>query len=139
MPQENNKPVKYAVSVVVRHPDKPGQFLSVKRPDNPQDPIGGMWGLPAVTMNEGEIPEDAARRVGPDKLGTEIKPTKWLGVKRGEREDHVLYLMDFEAELAGEGDEPDVSKAQTDSTVYAESRWTDDLDSLKPIAKHGSV
>lgn len=134
---ENGKPVKYAVSIVLRDSSRPGQFLSVQRPERAEDPIGGMWGLPAVTMKDGEMPTDAAKRVGTEKLATQLEPVKWLGVKRGERDDHVLYLMDFEAELTG--NEPDVANATTESTRYADSTWTDDLDLLKPIAGHGSV
>jgi len=137
-PTEYGKPVEYAVAVVLGKSEEPKQFLSVRRPetkpDGTPDPIGGMWELPVVTMYDGELPDSAATRVGPEKLGTKIVTHRWLGVRRGERDDHVLYLMDFEADLLG--DEPDVSKATTDSTVYAESKWTDDLSSLKESARH---
>ena len=41
--------IKRSVAVVVRGP-KAGMFLVVKRPDDPGDPLAGVWGLPAVSL-----------------------------------------------------------------------------------------
>ena len=38
------KPEKHSVAVVVRGDD--GTFLTVRRPDDPEDPLAGLWGCP---------------------------------------------------------------------------------------------
>ena len=39
------------------------------RPEVSGDALGGLWGLPAASLREGETPDDAVARVLRDKLG----------------------------------------------------------------------
>ena len=50
------KPKKHAVSLVVK--DSNNNFLVVKRPDDPNDDLCGVWGFPAVTLADGESEAD---------------------------------------------------------------------------------
>ena len=79
--------IKRSVAVVVRGPEA-GTFLVVKRPDDPGDPLAGVWGLPAVTLADGEDERAAAVRVGRDKLGVELAPGRPAGP--GERRPRRL-------------------------------------------------
>src|SRR5277367_1031991 len=92
--------IKRSVAVVVRGPE-PGTFLVVKRPDDPGDPLAGVWGLPAVTLADGEDERAAAVRVGRDKLGVELRPGLRLGEASDDRGDYRLVLADYEATIAG--------------------------------------
>src|SRR6202451_916794 len=65
--------IKRSVAVVVRGPEA-GTFLVVRRPDDPGDPLAGVWGLPAVTLADGEDERAAVIRAGRDKLGVELAP-----------------------------------------------------------------
>ena len=57
-----SKPTKYVVAVILKNKDNPDDFLVVKRPDDDPD-LGGHWGFPAATMKDGELPEEAAKRI----------------------------------------------------------------------------
>ena len=54
--------VRRAVAAAVRRDD--GLILVVLRPDEPGEELPGVWGLPAVTLRDGESPEDGVRRLG---------------------------------------------------------------------------
>ena len=71
------KPAKNSVAVVVR--DGGGRFLAVRRPDDPEDPLAGLWGLPAITLRDGEDERAAVVRAGREKLGVELAATGKLG------------------------------------------------------------
>ena len=89
--------IKRSVAVVVRGPEA-GTFLVVKRPDDPGDPLAGVWGLPAVTLADGEDERAAVVRVGRDKLGVELAPGRRLGDASADRGDYLLVLADYEAD-----------------------------------------
>ena len=65
--------VKQSVSVAIRSVGADGmeRVIAVLRPEVTGDPLGGLWGLPAASLREGETPEDAVARVFRDKLGLE--------------------------------------------------------------------
>jgi ADP-ribose pyrophosphatase YjhB (NUDIX family) len=48
--------------VVVRRND--GHVLAVKRPNEPDEELPGVWGLPATTLRDGESPAVAVVRIG---------------------------------------------------------------------------
>src|SRR5690606_33847207 len=121
---------------VVRDRASPESFLAVRRPLD-DDLLPGLWGLPAVSLHPGELPEDAVRRIGREKLATSIEPTRFVGIQAADRGDHLLILMDIEAEVTGRG--PDVSAASTTGTAYVDQRWTDDPRMLTEAAARGSV
>ena len=47
--------IKRSVAVVVRGPEA-GTFLVVKRPEDPGDPLAGVWGLPAFRFPRSRRP-----------------------------------------------------------------------------------
>ena len=129
-------PVKYAVAVVLRKSDESDEFLLVKRPDEGTR-LSGLWGLPAVTMKEGELPEDAAHRVCEEKLNCEARIGRFLGIMFQRRDTYNMHLMDVEMILEP-SETPDVSQATTDHVAYSAQEWTDDLTRLIPAAERGS-
>jgi predicted TIM-barrel fold metal-dependent hydrolase len=128
--------IKRSVAVVVRGPEA-GTFLVVKRPDDPADPLAGVWGLPAVTLADGEDERAAAARVGRDKLGVELAPGRRLGEASADRGDYLLVLADYEAAIVDGA--PVVPQADTSVTQYAEWRYAADPTVLAEAAARGSL
>ncbi len=131
-----SKQIKYVVAVVLTDPKRPDHFLTVKRPDDDPD-LQGAVGLPAVTMLPGELPEQAAARVCREKLACNATSTRFLGLMFQKRNSYDIFLMDIEMSLV-DGNEPDVTKAETEHTAYTEQNWSADPLDLMPSAKHGS-
>jgi 8-oxo-dGTP diphosphatase len=127
--------VKQSVAVVVR--DERGRFLVVKRPEDPRDPLAGVWGLPAVTLRAGEDERGAAERVGRDKLGVTLRVGRKIGEKSADRGDYMLRLSDYEATI--ERGTPAVPQDDPAVTQYTESRFTDDPTALAEAAGKGSL
>jgi hypothetical protein len=128
--------IKRSVAVVVRGPEA-GTFLVVKRPDDPGDPLAGVWGLPAVTLADGEDERAAAVRVGRDKLGVELEPGLRLGEASADRGDYLLVLADYEAAIAG--GTPSVPQPDASVTQYVEWRYAADPAVLAEAADRGSL
>ena len=128
------KPSKHAVSLVIK--DENDRFLVVKRPDDPNDDLAGVWGFPAVTLKEGESEIEAADRVADSKLGIKIELGKRIGESTHDRPKHVLTLADYEATVA-EG-VPTAPQADTSVTQYSECKFTDDPTILYAAARKGS-
>jgi hypothetical protein len=114
---------KRSLSVVI---DGPRGVLLVRRPDHDAD-LPGVWGLPAVSLGDGESQEDGVRRAGQEKLGVALRPLRPLG------EDGAM--TDWEAELVS--GEPSVPQPGA-NTQYAELRWGE-LAELVPAARQGSL
>ena len=139
------KPVKRSVAVVVRRPGGAadggapagGEFLIVRRPDDPGDPLAGAWGLPAVTLLDGEDERAAVARAGRVKLGVELAPGARIGEKAADRGGYLLRLADYEATvLAGV---PAVPQPDDAMTQYTECRYTADPGTLAEAAARGSL
>jgi predicted TIM-barrel fold metal-dependent hydrolase/ADP-ribose pyrophosphatase YjhB (NUDIX family) len=128
--------IKRSVAVVVRGPEA-GTFLVVRRPDDPGDPLAGVWGLPAVTLADGEDERAAAVRVGRDKLGVELAPGGRLGQASADRGDYELVLADYEATIVRGA--PVVPQADASVTQYVEWRYADDPAVLAEAAARGSL
>lgn len=127
--------VKHSVAVVVR--GEGGTILVVKRPDDPEDPLAGVWGLPAITLRDGEDERAAVVRAGRVKLGVELEVGARLGVKTAERDVYVLTLADYEAAVAAgtvRVPQPDASMTQ-----YTEARFVRDPGILGEAAGKGSL
>ena len=135
MTNDDEKPLRLAVAAVIRTTPG-GEFLAVRRPLD-DDRLPGIWGLPAVSLQEGELPESAVRRIGTEKLGVQLKPVRTIGVGSADRGDHQLVLMDIEALI--ESGEPRVEAATTSRTRYIDQRWTADPELLRDGASRGSV
>jgi ADP-ribose pyrophosphatase YjhB (NUDIX family) len=108
----------------------------VKRPATDAS-LPNVWGLPAVVVKAGELPEDAVRRLGVEKLSTEIEPQSYIGIKRMERDTQELILMDIVATL--HGGEPSVETATTTGTKYIDQQWTGDYSIFTEAAQKGSL
>jgi hypothetical protein len=129
------KPEKHSVAVVVRGDD--GTFLAVRRPDDPEDPLGGLWGLPAVTMADEEDELAAAIRVGRAKLGIKLALGRKIGAKTADRGEYVLFLSEYEATIAS--GLPSVPQSDNSITQYADFAFTDDPQLLEEAAFEGSL
>lgn len=123
--------MKHSVALVVR--DAAGRFLAVRRPEDPADPLAGVWGLPAITLLDGEDERAAARRVGPAKLGVTVS----VGRKLGELTSGRLRLADYEAVILS--GEPSVPQPDDSMTQYAECQFTADTSILDEAARRGSL
>lgn len=130
------KQIKFAVSAVIFNPQNPQEVFAVLRPPEDES-LPNVWGLPAVSVKAGELPETAIRRLGKEKLGTEIEPISYVGIQSIDRGDYELILMDVEARVVG--NDPSVMEATTSGTKYADQKWTEDYSLFKEAAKKGSL
>jgi 8-oxo-dGTP diphosphatase len=138
------KRVKRSVAVVVRRPASPaggglpaGEFLVVRRPDDPDDPLAGVWGLPAVTLLDGEDEEAAVVRAGRVKLGVELAVGARIGEKTADRGGYILRLADYEAAVVA--GVPAVPQPDGSMTQYTECRYAADPEALAEAASRGSL
>jgi uncharacterized protein len=129
------KPEKHSVAVVVRGDD--GTFLAVRRPDDPEDPLAGLWGLPAVTLADEEDERSGAVRAGRAKLGVELAVGRKIGEKTADRGDYVLFLSDYEASI--KSGTPAVPQPDISLTQYADFAFADDPRLLADAAEAGSL
>ena len=130
------KPVKRSVAVVVRG-SVPEEFLIVRRPEDPQDPLAGLWGLPAITLLDGEDEAAAAGRAGRVKLGVELAVGARIGERTADRGGHVLRLADYEAVIVS--GTPAVPQPGDSLTQYTDCRFTSDRAALLEAAARGSL
>ena len=140
------KPVKRSVAVVVRRAagasdsdgvTAAGPFLVVQRPDDPADPLRGAWGLPAVTVHDGEEDRDAVVRAGRVKLGVELAAGRRIGEKTADRGGYLLRLADYEATIVS--GVPEVPQPDASLTQYTACQFTADTTVLGEAAARGSV
>jgi ADP-ribose pyrophosphatase YjhB (NUDIX family) len=129
------KPIRCSVAAVVRRQGE-DRFLAVRRPID-DDKLPGVWGLPAVTLRPGELPEDGLRRLGHEKLGVRLEPFRFVGIRASDRGAYELILMNIEATVV-EG-EPDVYAATTMATRYVDQKWARELGILTEAAEMGSL
>lgn len=119
----------------MRAPDQPGKVLAVLRP--PDDPdLPDVWGLPAGRLAEGERPEEAARRLGREKLGVELDQVRVLRSGVADRTSYRLEMDLAGARLAS--GRPEVPQPGTGTTQYVRWRWADPA-VLRPAAEQGSL
>ena len=141
MPDAAKTETKRAVAAAVRGAG--GLVLAVRRPDEPGEELPGVWGLPAVTLREGESPEDGVRRLGREKLGVELTPLEPLAEgeqrrpsRRG-RKDYTLHMTVYEASMTGEPRLPPRT-GDTTATLYEAIDWLEAA-ALQPAAAAGSL
>jgi hypothetical protein len=127
---------KCAVAAVLRRVPGGAELLAVRRPPD-DDRLPDVWGLPAVSLRAGELPETGLRRVGLEKLGAELEPVCMVGIRRADRGEYELILMDIEARIIR--GEPSVQRASSTATRYVDQRWTADLQLFAPAASMGSL
>jgi ADP-ribose pyrophosphatase YjhB (NUDIX family) len=125
------KPLKRSVALVIE--GEQGVLLVRRPPDD--ESLPGYWGLPAVSLREGESEQDAVRRAGLAKLGVEVRPLRLIGADDDERAAYRLAMRDWAAEVVA--GEPAVPQAG-EGTQYVEWRWGDPFE-LRPAARAGSL
>jgi len=129
------KPAKHSVAVVVR--DGEGRFLAVRRPDDPEDPLAGLWGLPAITLRDGEDERAAVVRAGRAKLGVQLAAGRKIGEQAADRGAYLLRLSDYEATIVG--GTPSVPQPDDSVTQYVACEFTGDPAILSEAAARGSL
>jgi predicted TIM-barrel fold metal-dependent hydrolase len=129
------KPAKHSVAVVVRAAD--GTFLVVRRPEDPDDPLAGLWGLPAITLRDGEDEQAAVVRAGRAKLGVDLAAGRKIGEATADRGSHLLRLSDYEATVVA--GTPSVPQDDTSMTQYVAAMFTDAPSVLGEAAAKGSL
>ena len=100
-------------------------------------PSAGAWGLPAVTLRDGEDERGAVVRAGRVKLGVELAPGRRIGEKTADRGGYLLRLADYEAEIVS--GVPWVPQPDASMTQYTACRFTADPAVLAEAAARGSV
>ena len=123
--------MKRSVSLVIEGPEG---VLLVRRPDDDES-LPGLWGLPAVSLADGESEDDALRRAGASKLGVEVRPLELVGEDDAERPGQRITMRDWRAELVR--GEPRVPQ-DGPGTQYTALRWGAAED-LLPAARAGSL
>ena len=131
-----SKQIKYVVAVALKKSANSDEFLVVKRPDDDPD-LGGHWGLPAVSMKDGELPEQATQRVCKEKLDCKATAVRFMGLMYQKCNSYDIFLMDIEM-ILDEGQTTDVHNAHTENTAYTDQKWTTDPMDLMASAKGGS-
>jgi predicted NUDIX family NTP pyrophosphohydrolase len=129
------KPARESVAVVVRNAG--GEFLVVRRPGDPADPLAGAWGFPAATRQPGEDALAAAHRIGPLKLGVTLSVGRALGERSADRGGYLLRLTDYEAVIAA--GIPAVPQSDDSVTQYVDWKFTSDPAMVVPAATLGSL
>lgn len=128
------KQIKYAIAYVIYNKDR-SKFLIVQRPSDDAN-LPDAWGLPAGSVKDDETFEEAVIRSGKEKLGVELKPVKFIGRNNIERNDYILHMEEYEAEIIS--GEPKVPQPIQEITQYQQWRWGISSD-LKDAASKGSL
>jgi len=128
------KPIKYAIAFVVYNEDR-SKLLVVQRPSDDKN-FPNVWGLPAGSAKDTETFEECIIRSGKEKLGVELKPTKFVGRNNIERNNYILHMEEYEAEILD--GKPEVPQPIQGITQYQQWRWGVGSD-LKDAATKGSL
>ena len=139
--------VKRSVSVAIRSVQDGGaeRVVAVLRPKVPDDPLGGLWGLPAATAQDGESEDEAVTRVLRDKLGLQAPAGGFTRINSGQRDDGAntqsmtVYgmLWDENSPLPISLPEHSVDSGQS-VTLYEDWCWVAPED-LQAAARLGSL
>ncbi|MFA6492691.1 MAG: NUDIX domain-containing protein [Patescibacteria group bacterium] len=113
------KPTKHSVAFVIYNSNY-DKFLIVQRPPD-DDLLPNVWGLPAGSLNEGEIFEDAVIRAAMDKLGVKVEVIGLVGEGELERGQYILHMKEFEAKIAN--GTPSVPQNVSGVTQYSKWKW----------------
>lgn len=130
-----SKPLRAAVSVAIRSPERAGEVLIVRRPPDDGE-LPDAWGLPAASLRGDEAWEAAAERAARDKLGVRVAIEREVNRGRIERRDHVLEMRLYTAKIAD--GTPVVPQPHPDVTQYTDWKWGRSED-LVPAAEKGSL
>lgn len=129
--------VRYALAVLCRHPEHPERILLVQRPeDDPELP--GIWGLPAVSLRDGEDDHAALERLATTKLGTTLLAPHLCGEGEQRRPHYRLRMRLYEAVLQPPTPKLPPRSGYSEVTLYRAWRWGR-LEDLRPSAAAGSL
>ena len=128
------KQIKYAIAFVIYNQDR-SKFLIVQRPSDDEN-FPDIWGLPAGSVKDDETFEECVIRSGREKLGVELKPTKFIGRSNIERENHILHMKEYKAKIIN--GEPKVPQEIEGMTQYQQWKWGVSSD-LKDAKSKGSL
>lgn len=109
-----NKKIKDAVSVVIKN--NKGETLFALRNKN-EESFPNVWSLPSHFVKRGESFKETVARIGKDKIGVELKAVKLLNERKIEREDFVLFMHNYLAEIIN--GEPHIVR----SDPYSKIKW----------------
>ncbi|MFQ5860899.1 MAG: NUDIX hydrolase [Dehalococcoidia bacterium] len=116
--------IKQAVALVIRQKEAPSRVLVVRRPQGPGEELPGIWGLPAASLRTGEGPQEAARRIARQKLGTQAHILRELCRGEQQRQGYLLRMRLYEAELTGpEPSLPNSGALESSVTYYTAWQW----------------
>ena len=127
--------VHHAVAAAIRRAE--GLVLAVRRPDEPDEELPGLWGLPAATLGDGETPEDGIRRLGREKLGVALTPLRALAEGEQSRGGYTLHMTVYDALMSGEPRLPERTPGVT-RTLYEALDWLPAA-SFREAAQQGSL
>lgn len=123
------------ISLVIYHPIDRSKVLQCLRPTG-ISVCPGQWGLVGGLVGEGETPEMAALLTGINKLGVHVKLVKCLGTDSVQKDDHILSMHQYEAEII-QGT-PYVPQRNGTGTQYQAIRW-ETKEGLRPALEGGSL
>jgi ADP-ribose pyrophosphatase YjhB (NUDIX family) len=128
--------LRHAVAAVIR---RDGLVLAVRRPDEPDEELPGVWGLPALTLRPGETPEEGVRRLGLEKLGVQLTPRRVLAGGDQHRAAYTLRMTLYEASMRGAPVLPGrTERADVNITQYDAIDWLPS-ESFVEAARRGSL
>ena len=128
---------KRSVALAIRPQGDGARVLLVRRPDDDNE-FPAAWGLPAATCIGPETLEEAARRIGLQKLGVEVRLGKVIGSGAQDRDDYVIEMHLFDAWLDSEAPALSVDAGGSGLTHYTSWRWGQPSD-LAESAGMGSL
>ncbi len=128
-------PVRRAVAAALRRDDD--LVFAVKRPDEPGEELPNVWGLPAITLLEGETPEEGIQRLGALKLDVELTPLRRLVEGEQQREGYTLHMTVYDASPGGEPTLPRRTPDAT-NTLYVDAGWLP-VEAFNEAAERGSL
>lgn len=128
------KPTKNTIAYVIYNKDRTRVF-AVLRPKDDEN-LPNVWGLPAGSLRKGETFEAAVFRSGQEKLGVTLKIIRQLNEGEIERENHILHMKEYEAEIAS--GQPVVPQPVADVTQYQKWEWAKP-EKLREAAQKGSL
>ena len=131
------RPTRRSVALVIRNQQNAdgSECLAVQRPADDADlPLA--WGLPAVSLGDGETSDAAVTRCGREKLGVELKKIGVISSGSLKRRDYRIEMQLIEAQLVD--GVPTVPQDVEGVTQYDKWKWAE-RSVLKPAAAQGSL
>ena len=130
-----DREVRRAVAAAIRRGD--GLYLAVHRPDEPDEELPGVWGLPGVTLRARGSPEEGLHRLGKEKLSVDLTPLRSLAEGEQRRAGYTLCMTVYDASMEGDPRLPKRT-AEASGTRYQAFDWLP-ASALEEAAERGSL